>query len=351
MLSGAVGVVVFHGAFHILADIERPLCGIVVPPPDERLVVGGGMSYLPIELRHTIVYPSLLCPEHHVGIEVVVVLQALGAAAGGIAAAVAEDTEGRHAELDPGFALMDGLAQLLYEMVHIFAAPVGQASRPAAIASVLSSIVDYLATDRIRIEIIVDMETVDIIAADDIVDHPADIVAVLRLPRIEDILSVVSEDAARFSCCNMVGGQLMGGLGLCPIRIDPRMEFHAPFVALVYHPLERIPVRRRCQPLLSGEETAPRLQFAGVERIALRSYLEDDGVDAVLLQFVELIRQRALHFLGRHTEELSVHALYPCSSELSLLLRAVGRYGLVGVAGGEEEENRSDFQECGSDSS
>ena len=307
------------------------------------------MSYLPIELRYTIVYPPLLCPEHHVGIEVVVVLQALGAAAGGIAAAVTEDAEGRHAELDPRLALMNGLSQLLNETVHIIAPPVGQASRPSTIAAVFSSIVYYLAGCGIGIEIVVDMQSVDIITADNVFDHPADIVAVLRLSRIEDVLSVVREYTARFSHCDVVGGQLMCGFGLCPVGIDPRMEFHTTFVALAYHPLERIPVRRRRQSLLSGKETAPRLQFTGVEGITLGSYLEDNGVDTILLQFVELIRQGALHFLGRHTEKLSVHTLNPCASELSLLLRAVGRDSLVGMAGSEEKENRSDFQECRSE--
>ena len=66
------------------------------------------------------------------------------------------------------------------------------------------------------------------------------------------------------------------------------MQLHAAGVTLVNHPLQRVPVGLRRCALLPGEETAPRLQLAGVERVGLRPYLEEVGVDIAALQSVEV---------------------------------------------------------------
>ena len=67
------------------------------------------------------------------------------------------------------------------------------------------------------------------------------------------------------------------------------MQLHTTTVTLVYHPLQRIPIRRRSLPLLASEESAPRFKVALVQRIALGAHLKEDGIDTILLQLVELI--------------------------------------------------------------
>ena len=67
------------------------------------------------------------------------------------------------------------------------------------------------------------------------------------------------------------------------------MQLHTTTVTLVYHPLQRIPVRRRSLTLLASEESAPRFEVALVQRVALGTYLKEDGIDSILLQLVELI--------------------------------------------------------------
>ena len=159
------------------------------------------------------------------------------------------------------------------------------------------------------------MEAVDVISAHDVLHDVADILAVLRQTRIQQQLSVVVEGTLWVLHAHVVHGKCCGGLGLCTIGINPSMDFHSALVALIHHPLQRIPVGRRGLSLLTGEETAPRFKAALVEGVALRSYLEDDGVDTVALQLIELRRERLLHLLGSHAQELSVNTLYPSSSE------------------------------------
>ena len=77
---GIVDVWVFRRAFNILANIQIAFVGIPVPPFDQRRIVGCRMAYLPIQLGHAIIYPSIVHPHQHIGIQVVVVLQSVGIA-------------------------------------------------------------------------------------------------------------------------------------------------------------------------------------------------------------------------------------------------------------------------------
>ena len=163
------------------------------------------------------------------------------------------------------------------------------------------------------------MEAVDVVSAHDVLHDVADILAVLRQTRIKQQLSVVVKGTLRVLHAHVVHGKCCGGLGLCTIRINPSMNLHTALVALIHHPLQWIPIRRRGLSLLSGEETTPRFKATFIESVALRSHLEDDGVDAVTLQLIELRRERLLHLQGFHAQELSVNTLYPSSSEFSFV--------------------------------
>ena len=161
------------------------------------------------------------------------------------------------------------------------------------------------------------MDAVDVVAGDDVACHLADVVAILWDAGIEYEQVVVGEAAHRLAYGDMVCCQLLGGLGLGPVGIDPGMQLHAALVTLCDHPLQGIPVGHGSLPLLSCQETAPRLQTALVEGIALGPYLEDDDVDAVFLQFIELVAQCLLHLLGAKPLELAVDTLNPSTTELT----------------------------------
>ena len=139
------------------------------------------------------------------------------------------------------------------------------------------------------------MKSIDIIAAKDIANDMTYILAILVVGRIEDVLSVILKDEIATLVGYVLGREDMGGLGLGTIGIYPCMEFHTALVTLLYHPLERVPIRRGSLALLTCEKTAPRFDTAIVEGVALGTHLEDDGIGTVLLQFVQLIGKCFLH--------------------------------------------------------
>ena len=99
---------------------------------------------------------------------------------------------------------MDGFAKLLDEDVDIVASPVTNRSKAIGGICVELLIGNDLTGSRVGVEVIIHVDAVYIIAADDVIDDLADIVTVLLQCRIEDILSVISffqaEDGIRDHC-------------------------------------------------------------------------------------------------------------------------------------------------------
>ena len=212
------------------------------------------------------------------------------------------------------------LVELLDEHVHVVAPPVSLLHESIVVAPELVVIGDGLSCHWVRIEVVVDVKPVHVVATDDVSHYVADVVAALGHAGIQDVLPVVLEHPFRMPHGDMRPGELFRCLGLCPVRIDPRVNFHSSLMALRHHPCERIPKGRRRQSLRACKEPAPRLEVALVEGIALWSDLKDDGIHSVFLQFVELKPQRPLHLFRSHTDPLSVDGLNPSSPEIAFVL-------------------------------
>ena len=170
------------------------------------------------------------------------------------------------------------------------------------------------------------MDTIHIITGHNVLCHHTYIVAILIDTRIQNKQVVVSKTGIWFANGNVIIGQLMCGLGLGTERVDPCVQLHAALVALVDHPLQRVPIWVGRLALHTCQESAPRLDVTLVKRITLRANLEDYHIHAILLQLVELIGKRLLHLLCPHVQELSVNTLYPCATHLSLLSRSSNRH-------------------------
>ena len=134
------------------------------------------MPYLPIDLWNTVIHPSLLNPVEDIGIEVVIALQTVSLAAELPAALIAVDTERRNAELYPRFNLAHSAVQLIYEGVHVLSSPCTLVFGPAALEPLV--IGKLLADCGIWIEIVIDMQSIDIVTVHDITHNTAYIVAV-----------------------------------------------------------------------------------------------------------------------------------------------------------------------------
>ena len=272
----------------VLPYVEMSPAGMLAPPSDERLVVGSLVANFPINLRYVVINPTLFYPFQHVGIKVVIVLQAVCDASCRVVLLITIDAEGSHTELHPGFHCMQALVELLHKEVHVLTAPVATV-HAITIHSIRVVIGNGHSCHGVWIEIVVDMKAVDIVAPYNVASYAAYPLAVLGTSGVEENKPVVIEEKLRVTLIGMIDGQESGALRLRTIRIDPCMKLHATGVTLLNHPLQRVPERIGRRALLTSQIAAPRLQFAGIQCITLHSYLKEDRIDAILLELVELI--------------------------------------------------------------
>ena len=212
---------------------------------------------------------------------------------------------------------------VLDEKAHIVAAPILDGAEACAILAVGLLVGNLGACLGVGIEIVVDVQSVNVVAADDVAHHLADVFAVLRYSGIEEQQLAILEEALRMLEIGVGGGQHGGACRLGAVGVYPSVELHAAAVALVNHPLEGVPVGLGCHALLTGEKSAPGLQLAGVEGVALSPDLEEDGIDMAALQGIEMPPQGGLHPVAAQGLELSVNTLDPAAPELSLGLRGL----------------------------
>ena len=305
-----------HGAHHILPDIEVPTVGMVVPPIDKRLDTSRLVADLPIELRQHVVHPTVTGPQQHIGIELVVVLQAVGRTAVGVALLVTVDTEGADTEAHPGVARLDNPAQLLDEQVHILATPVTPL-HTVTIAGVAVIVGKLAAGNRIGIEIVVHVDGIDIVASHNIVDHPADKLAALGQSRVEIELFTILDEPLGMLVIDVRRCQRLGSDRPHPVGIEPGVQLHIAGMALVNQILQRVPHRVGSHPLLPREIFAPRLQLRGIEGVGRRAHLKNHRIDTDVLETVQHLIEIALHGIPVHIAVTALpHRMNPRSTEL-----------------------------------
>ena len=207
---------------------------------------------------------------------------------------------------------------LLDEHVHVVAPPVGLVTVAPSVGGETDLVRELLSRHGIGVEIVIHVDGVHIVAVHDVAHDAADVLARLGIARVEVQLSAVLHEQLRVLVVRMQGRERCRAFGLRPVRVDPGMQLHAPLVAFGHHKLQRVPHRRGRLALHTGQEAAPRLVGRGVQRVAFRPHLEDDGVDAGLFQMIQLTYEGGLQGRDRHPLELSVHALNPRAPELAL---------------------------------
>ena len=102
------------------------------------------------------------------------------------------------------------------------------------------------------------MDGVYVVTRDNIAHNAANVLARLGLSGVEIQLTRIAYEKIGIFIIGMKRRKRRRALGLCPVRINPRMKLHASLVALVYHELQRIPHRSGCLALYTGQEAAPR---------------------------------------------------------------------------------------------
>ena len=239
MLLRILCIRILYCAFDILSDNERTLGSIVVPPTNQCLIVGRTIAYLPINLRNIIINPALANPLQHIGIQVVVVLRTIGLTATWVTLLIAINTERRHTKLHPRLCLMYRLIHVMDEKVHVLSTPV-VAVHVSAIHGIRTVIRNLQTCHGIGIEIIVDVQSIDIITTHDVVRNLTDILAVLRNTWVEEPQTIILEET--IGMLHIVRTrERWCSLRLGTEGINPSMQLHTTFVALLHHPSQGVP--------------------------------------------------------------------------------------------------------------
>ena len=115
---------------------------------------------------------------------------------------------------------------------------------------------------------------------------------------VEEELVVVLERPPGLSGGDVALRQHLVGVGRDAVRVEPGVKLHAALVCLVDGELQRVPVRAGGLAATAGEKLAPGLDVGDVEGVGAGAHLEYDGIDAGLLELVELVGDEALGTLG-----------------------------------------------------
>ena len=213
---------------------------------------------------------------------------------------------------------MYGVIQLLYKQIHVVTSPVAYVAETLWIVLKILLIGNLTPCNGVGVEVVIYVQSVNIVTTYDISHYPADIVAILLFCRIEQIQSVIGKHQVRTFKHYIVACKLVSHLCFRTERVYPCMKFHTTLVAFVNHPLQRVPIWHGCHTLLSCQETAPWLYATFIQGITFWSHLEYNGINTILLQLIKLVCECLLHFLCPQTHELTVYALNPCTAKLSL---------------------------------
>ncbi len=247
----------------------------------------------PVELRGEVIHPAALQPEARVGVELVPGVEPRHA--GGEPRA--PDPKRRNADAHPRLALLDLAVHPLHEAVDVLAAPVAAGQRPAAarvagIGRVVGKDEGAVAV-RIRIEEVVDVEGVDVVALHHVVHDGDGVVLHVLLAGIEPEADAVAGDAVARDAPEVgaEGGEVRGSearrvAGVAGAEgVEPGMHLEAAGARRVDRQLQRVVAGVHVGA--PGEGGGPRFGAAGVQALAVHAHLEDHGVGAELRRPVE----------------------------------------------------------------
>jgi len=225
------------------------------------------------------------------------------------------NAEGRYTEFDPRFDAVHGVVEHLDEGIHVVATPICAVVESIAVGGEGGIIGNGQTGYGIGVEIVVDVQTVDIVTAHNVGRHITDVALVFDLTRVENDESVVGEKAIGFEPIGVVGRQFFGVFGLGAEGIDPSMQLHTATMTLAHHPFEGIPTG--ILSLTAGEPTTPGFIATAIEGIGFCTHLKHHGIDATGLQNIELAGEIGLHLLATHALELSIDTLNPSTAHLA----------------------------------
>jgi len=215
------------------------------------------MADLPVYLRGHIVDPSLAEPLADVGIQMVVIGDScFGGRPFRVLVPVAPHPEGTDAEFDPGLDGFNGIAQGLDEDIDIFPAPALLfRSGESPVIQGKGVVIGEGFLGGIGIEIVIHVDAVDVVTADDIADDGGHMRPGGRDSGVHDQFVAITEDPLGMVEDRMVSCQGFGSVLGYPVGIEPGVQFHVSFMGFLDPELQGIPERRRCFARCSRQVT------------------------------------------------------------------------------------------------
>ena len=196
-------------------------------PPAEQCREALGTAFLPIQLRGEVIDPALAEPGHGVGEELVVLIHADLDIRGGSIPAVDPERADTKKQAGPGG--VNGLAEITNQQMHILAAPVGLGQRASGgsvggVGFIVRKIREAALGTRVGVEIVVEVNSGDVVAIHEFADDGIDVAAHLGRSGIHpkggaDFVAVLREAAA-----DVIGGSRMGGIRGGAIGVDPSVN-------------------------------------------------------------------------------------------------------------------------------
>ena len=198
-----------NGIHDCLTDKQRTVFRMLRPPVNQCFVIGCLVSYLPINLRNVIINPSFTCPKQYVGIKIIIVLQTICVAAQRICFLIAVNTERADSELHPRLDAPYCFMKFLDQDIHVATTPVRLITETASVTGKARIVREIDSLDRIRIEIIVHVDSIYIVTGYNIGNNLADMLTAFGKCRIKIDLITISDKPFRMFMINMCRCQLI----------------------------------------------------------------------------------------------------------------------------------------------
>ena len=270
------------------------------PPVEQRRVCLLTLGRGPVQLWCEVVHPSLAQPLPRIGVQLLVRIEAahLCWIAG------TPDAEWTDAEAYPRLGLVHAFVERLNQQIDIAATPVGtpecSALAPVAFpAAVIGKRNGAAATIvfRIRIEVVVDVHTIHVVALHHVEHHAHGARANRRFTGIHPQIAGVRFYERRMCARNVGARQRRLGVGVSrAIRIEPRMQLEIARMRFRDRERERIPERHRRAPLCPRKILRPRFDFRRVQRVGRRTNLKQHRVELERGRAVEECNELGLLF-------------------------------------------------------
>ncbi len=211
-----------------------------------------------------------------------------------------------------------------HELIDVVAPPVAPIVEVAAVLLPGGVVVEGRALLRVRVEEVVEVDPVDVVAVDHVHDHGGHPLADLGIPGIDVGLGAEVDQPVGVALDGVVVGEVLhvGVLKTHTVGVEPGVQFEAALVGLLHRVLQR--VVSGVAALLAGEVAGPGLQLGvvdgvgggpGVQEDRVQSHI--DGVVEPLVQFgLLLVRGQA----GLRGPVDVAHGGEPCSAHLTLVV-------------------------------